>query len=178
MSKQASNSNSVNSYATQAAQAAQAAHLVYIDERGAAEGKAQEATNKAVQAAAEAMHAGSAKLTPKAVGAAILKAVKALNDKAERSQQVPASRISRALKAVHIEGWTEEGKGCAVRVHRSKDTAADIVADFVGKVAQTVEKVNSTDDLDKIEKAVLAAIRAKRQAITSAPLGIDDVMIG
>jgi hypothetical protein len=166
MSKQASKQGSASNYAREAAQAAQAAQAVYVTERGEAEQKAQAATNAAVFLAADGMHKGNSKLTPTQVGSAILRAVKEVNAKVDKREQIPASRISRALKAVHIEGWTEEGKGCAVRVHKVKDTAADIVGDLISRAVIVIDSVNSAEELDKIEKLIFGALRAKRQAIT------------
>jgi hypothetical protein len=166
MNNKGNNKGSTTNYAKEAAQAAQAAQAVYIAERGEAEQKAQAATNAAVFLAADGMHKGNGKLTPKAVGSAILRAVKELNAKAEKREQVPASRISRALKAVHIEGWTEEGKGCSVRVHKAKETAADIVGDLISRAVLVIDGVNDANELDKIEKLIFGALRAKRQAIT------------
>ena len=166
MSNKGSTKGSATNYAKEAAQAAQAAQAIYIAERGEAEQKAQAATNAAVYLAADGMHKGNSKLTPKQAGAAILRAVKELNAKVDKREQVPASRISRALKAVHIEGWTEEGKGCSVRVHKAKDTVADIVGDLISRAVLVIDGVNDADELDKIEKLIVGALRAKRQAIT------------
>jgi hypothetical protein len=147
-----------------------AAQRQYLDEKGAAEGKAQERTSKAVQMAAAAFHAEKPNAKPVEAGRAILRAIKSANEKsATKAEQVPASRISRALKAAHIEGWTEEGKGIAVRVHapKVKDTSADLVKKIVDNVARYVDAVNDRSDLDKVEKLIHAAFSAKRAALAT-----------
>lgn len=162
-----------------AAANAHAAQLEYLTAKGEAESKAQASTNAAFQSAAEALHAIDPKASPKAIGAALLKACKQANERANNSRErIPASRISRALKAVHVEGWTEEGKGCAVRIHAPKGakTAADLVADLAAQAAKIVDAVNDPKELQALQVAVDAMIAAKIAALET--ITIDDVMIG
>jgi hypothetical protein len=146
-----------------------AAQAEFLAERGAAESKAQDRTNKAVYSAAIAFHAERPNKGPVDAGKAILAEFKRANEKAPSREQVPASRISRALKSIHIEGWTEEGKGLAIRTTkaRAKDSASDLLAKFTGTLAQYVEQANTAADLDKIEQLFRAAIASKRQALTT-----------
>lgn len=165
--------------AQEAATAAHTAQLAFLEERGAAESKAQESTNKAFQAAAETLHKLTPEASPKVVGAQLLKACKLANDKANNvRERIPASRISRALKAVHIDGWTEESKGCSVRVHAPKKgkSPADLVADLMADFAKVVDAVNDPAELAQAKKAVDAMITAKIAALQT--ITIDDVMAG
>ena len=158
--------DAINSAAAEAI----AAQRQYLDERGAAEGKAQERTNKAVQAAAVAFHAEKPTAKPVDAGRAILRAIKAANEKAAtKAEQVPASRISRALKAVHIERWTEEGKGIAVRVHKPKGTvtAGEMLAKIAADLIRAVDEVNDREELAKVRKLIDAALIAKEQALAT-----------